>query len=69
MHKYAKIQPPCYICTERHVGCHSECEAYKRFRAEREAMSKKRMLNYGATGFSIDSQEKVRKKQRHAKRK
>lgn len=51
------------------MGCHSTCKAYAEFRAEREAVSKQRVLKYVATGFSIDTQEKVRKKQRHAKRK
>ena len=23
---------PCKECTERHVGCHSECEKYAKFR-------------------------------------
>ena len=27
---------PCKDCTERHVGCHSECEKYARFCAENE---------------------------------
>lgn len=27
---------PCKDCTERHIGCHSECEKYARFCAENE---------------------------------
>ena len=25
---------PCMNCEDRHVGCHSECEKYKQFRAD-----------------------------------
>ena len=28
--------PNCQGCTERFVGCHSQCEDYKRFKAEVE---------------------------------
>jgi len=33
----------CYNCEKREVGCHSGCEAYKKFRAEMDEISKKRM--------------------------
>lgn len=27
---------PCKGCEKRHVGCHSECEAYKAYRTEQD---------------------------------
>lgn len=27
----------CYGCERRHIGCHAECESYKRIKAERAA--------------------------------
>lgn len=26
----------CFNCTERHIGCHSECEKYKEYRKIRD---------------------------------
>lgn len=28
------ITPPCYNCTERHVGCHGNCDDFKQYKAE-----------------------------------
>ena len=28
------ITPPCYNCTERHVGCHGSCDGFKQYKAE-----------------------------------
>ena len=29
----------CKTCNERYVGCHSECESYKKFRKELDEMN------------------------------
>lgn len=33
------MKVPCKDCTDRHLGCHSECEKYKAFDAERKKIS------------------------------
>ena len=33
-----KVTNACLGCTERRVGCHSECERYALYREHREAM-------------------------------
>ena len=37
---------PCFNCQTRSVGCHSDCEAYKRYRAVLDAESKRRATDY-----------------------
>lgn len=32
---------PCHHCENRHVGCHAECEVYKGWRAERDALNER----------------------------
>ena len=32
---------PCKDCVRRHLGCHSECEDYRKMKEEREEMRKK----------------------------
>lgn len=37
-----KIKPPCdRECPDRHVGCHSECEKYIKYRKELTALNQK----------------------------
>ena len=31
---------PCYQCEDRHIGCHSECDAYKQWCEKNEKMKK-----------------------------
>ena len=69
MHKYTEVQPPCHICTSRHMGCHSECKAYEEFRRGRDANSKQKVQAYEVTSFVIGTQEKIKRQKRHAKRK
>lgn len=33
---------PCKDCPDRYLGCHSKCDKYKAFRAEREAIYEQR---------------------------
>lgn len=32
----------CYECQKRHVGCHSACEDYQKFKAEQEAINQEK---------------------------
>lgn len=56
---------PCYQCEKRRVGCHTDCEEYGAFKAQREEGRKKAYANKMAKDFSIDA---VRKAQRRANR-
>ena len=38
------MKAPCYQCPDRHVLCHSECEKYIAFRAERDRMNADRRI-------------------------
>lgn len=31
------VSAPCKNCEDRHVGCHSECDRYKKFKEEHES--------------------------------
>lgn len=37
-----KNDKPCYGCERRHIGCHAECESYKKIKAERDAANAER---------------------------
>ena len=41
---------PCTVCEERFVGCHAECDAYKRWRAEYNA-AKRRKDDYSLVSW------------------
>lgn len=40
--KWGETNAPCKGCENRFVGCHSECERYKTFKANIEAQRQKR---------------------------
>ena len=33
---------PCTVCEERFVGCHAECDAYKRWREDQDELKRRR---------------------------
>lgn len=35
------VKPPCKDCTERYVGCHSKCAAYKSYSEENQRLREK----------------------------
>ena len=47
-----RMTAPCYRCPNRHEGCHSECEDYKAFGAERERLRQARALEGDFWGFA-----------------
>ena len=65
---------PCYGCADRHLGCHSSCEKYEKFRERLDEIHKERdmetALNYLDTRRKLDAQRNEeaayqrRKKQR-----
>lgn len=52
-----KKKAPCKDCKERHENCHSECEAYLEYNADREQIRKRKQA-------AIDEYEIQRKKRR-----
>lgn len=59
----------CYGCTDRHIGCHSECEKYKAYCAERAELKakinkNKEYTHYNSTTYAtrINNVIKRRKK-------
>lgn len=59
------IVNPCKDCTERYVGCHSECEKYAEYRSQIE--EKNRLIHEGRQElYGADVYEK--KKSRRLKR-
>lgn len=65
----AREANPCYACTERRVGCHSECEKYIGWRArydtEKKKENKARDAEYRAHGYMVEVAE--RKRRNHKK--
>jgi len=50
---------PCKNCPNRHVGCHSQCDDYKDWRAERDKVLEiKRLENSAIPDFNIKAMEK-----------
>ena len=42
----SKPQPPCKDCEFRHIGCHSTCEPFKDYEAEKARYYKEREKNF-----------------------
>lgn len=60
---------PCHYCSDRRVGCHSECEKYKAFKAECEEERQKRLKDNEFNGYKSRSAEKrLRHRLNHNKR-
>lgn len=58
----------CYNCQNRHIGCHSDCEDYKQFRAELDEINKQKekdkALNsslYAVKEFAVTHSKRRRK--------
>lgn len=64
----------CINCTDRCVGCHSTCELYKAFRAERDELNAKKnkervigLYHIEKYGENYEKHHKKHKTRRHAK--
>ena len=53
-------RPPCKDCSERHRGCHYDCERYLEFKAYREAEREEMRKGDEAIRFKIDGCRKAR---------
>lgn len=59
------INAPCKDCSNRIVGCHSTCEAYKQFQLENEAVRHQRHLETESKAYAINTHlERKRKVKR-----
>lgn len=57
---------PCKGCSERFVGCHSNCEKYKEFTQENDEIRKKRQSHYFYDDYAIKKTQSFRKfRQKH----
>lgn len=61
------MHAPCYGCKRRRVGCHADCEEYKAYNAEREAIRARRTQDRIING--VTNQTMKRYKDRRAKQK
>lgn len=59
-------QSGCKGCTERHEGCHSQCERYKAFRNELDDKNRQKRLENEAR-YSLIEQAQKRKEERRRK--
>ena len=61
----------CMNCADRCVGCHSTCEIYKAFRAERDELNSKKNKNRVISLYHVEkyseNYEKFHKKKRTCK--
>ena len=56
----------CKGCTERHEGCHSQCERYKAFRKKLDEKNERKRLENEAK-YSLIEQAQRRKEERRRK--
>lgn len=58
----------CYKCEKRYLGCHAECEEYKKEKEEltriREIEKRERLKLVNLTDYDVKRHEKVRKSKR-----
>lgn len=55
------MNAPCKGCQDRQVGCHSTCEKYLAYQAEREAIREKNRLDHIISTTGIDHRMKIAK--------
>lgn len=57
---------PCYGCSERHAGCHAECDRYKHWQvehaAEKDARYRQAQPDAIANRYAIELTHKKRKR-------
>ena len=62
------VHSPCKDCSDRHIGCHAECDKYKAFKKalnnEHRKEYKQHNAENRATRHEVDSKERTLKRQR-----
>lgn len=56
----------CYKCPDRHIGCHSDCEQYAEWKAERQALLEQEKER--AAGEKEAANYILQSKERHKRR-
>lgn len=49
----------CLNCTERHTGCHSECESYLQFKQEKQLINDNRYSYLNSRTFTISQKNNI----------
>ena len=60
------MKVPCRGCPDRLLGCHSNCQRYKAYRAELEELRKAGKVKMDAARASFDGRERVTKSRNKA---
>ena len=67
---YPQANAPCKDCTERHVGCHIECEGYKHFKEEYAKIQYEARRIYdrenGLDAYEIQRNKRIKERKRHS---
>ena len=58
---------PCKDCTDRHAGCHGECERYQEYCQQREEAKAKRKAQYAGDIYLFAKMKKLKKIGRNGK--
>jgi hypothetical protein len=63
MPEITKLNPksPCYGCKERHEGCHSECERYRKWADNKKRINAKKFEEWSAMTYGIDRITRIQK--------
>ena len=62
-----KEDNPCYGCQKRTVGCHTKCDAYHKYVADREAekaAKKEYLANFGFDQYGSEKAKRLKKLKR-----
>lgn len=62
------MKGPCLGCTDRHLGCHSECERYKQYQRNLEEAKQKEQQQKDYRNQYFDARYGYRRKFRYKKR-
>lgn len=63
------MRAPCMDCQNRHPGCHGQCEAYKAFRAKRDAIIAERQKAAIVLDYVIKNEERISRRKHVLRRK
>lgn len=59
------MQAPCMGCKKRELNCHSKCQEYLEYKAERNRISDLRKRDSELTGFIIEHRARTKKRREH----
>lgn len=62
------LHNPCKNCEDRHVGCHAECEKYRKAKEETEAARGREKLSREADGYYADYAKETLRRMKNRRR-